>query len=178
MRRETLTVCTRSSHLPITEQLPSKRVDCKVYMCPRADRHFLINNKLHVSFLKFLCVLSLYFSQLSTFWEIEHLRIMGLLNDTPDSGLSSDQAALERAGKKQVLKVRLVLNTYCFRDINCCPERMELLGGARFCQYHFVYLGGYERSIFRCIHQWRSCVRCLWLHRLRAGHSDDRCFNG
>jgi hypothetical protein len=55
---------------------------------------------------------------------------------------------------------------------------MELLVGAGLLQRYSGYLGGYERSLLRCVHQWRPSVRCLWLHRLGAGHSDDRRFNG
>jgi hypothetical protein len=106
--------------------------------------------------------------------------MMDLFNQTnptaPD--LTSDQAALERAGKKQVLKVRLHLAICYFYAADHSAERMELLVGVGFLQRHPSYLGGYQRSIFCCVHQWRPCVRCLWLHHLCAGHTDDRCFNG
>lgn len=80
---------------------------------------------------------------------------MSLPNKTPPPTaapqLSSDQAALERAGKKQVLKVQL--RVVCFSEVaDCLLERMELLGRAGFLVRDFGYLGVYERSILRCIY--------------------------
>ena len=108
--------------------------------------------------------------------------MMSLFNksqtETAASGLTSDQAALERAGKKQVLKVQLRLDICYLQLADYHTERMELPGGAWLLQRDLGYLGGYERSIFCCLHQWRSGVRCLWLHRLRTGHCYDRRFHG
>jgi hypothetical protein len=105
---------------------------------------------------------------------------MGFFNQTPPAVAEpvSDQAALERAGKNQVLKVRLRLARSCFCISDCSAERMELLGGLGFLHRHASYLGGDQRSVFCGVHQWRPCVGCLWLHRLCAGHTDGRGFNG
>lgn len=94
------------------------------------------------------------------------------------AGVTSDQAALERAGKKQVLKVYLNLDTCHPHLADCCPERMELLGRAWVLERHLGYLGGYFSTLPSGVHQWRSCVRCLWLHCFRARHSDDRRLDG
>ena len=68
------------------------------------------------------------------------------------AGVTSDQAALERAGKKQVLKVNLNLDTCHPHLADCCAERMELLGGAWILDRDLVYLGGYERALRRSVH--------------------------
>lgn len=105
---------------------------------------------------------------------------MGLFNKTQGqaqvdvSGPTSDQAALERAGKKQVLKVQCRPDLCHLQLPNCYAERMELLGRTRLCDSYFGYLGGYECAILCRIHKWRSSVSRLWLHCLCAGHSGDR----
>ena len=107
---------------------------------------------------------------------------MGHLNslhtDTVAARLTSDQAALERAGKKEVLKVELHLCVSNSQFADYHIERMELLGCTRLLHRDLGDLGGYERAIRRCLHQRWPCFRDLWLHHLRAGHSRDRSFNG
>jgi hypothetical protein len=83
---------------------------------------------------------------------------MGFFNSTQGqtqvdaSDPSSDQAALERAGKKQVLKVRRRPDFCHFQLPNYYAERMELLGRTRLCDSYFGYLGGYECAILCRIH--------------------------
>jgi hypothetical protein len=68
------------------------------------------------------------------------------------SDLTSDQAALERAGKKQVLKVRRRPHFCHFQFPDYYAERMELLGRTRVFHCYAGYLGGYECSILCRIH--------------------------
>jgi hypothetical protein len=78
---------------------------------------------------------------------------MGLFNKTQGqaqvdaSEPSSDQAALERAGKKQVLKVRRRPDFCHFQLPDYYAERMELLGRTRVFDCYLGYLGGYECAI-------------------------------
>jgi hypothetical protein len=83
---------------------------------------------------------------------------MGVFNKTQGqthagaSELSSDQAALERAGKKQVLKVRRRPDFCHFQLPDYSAERMELLGRTRVFHCYFGYLGSYECAILCRVH--------------------------
>jgi hypothetical protein len=84
---------------------------------------------------------------------------MGLFNKTQGqtqvdvSEPSSDQAALARAGKKQVLKVRRRPEPSATSSfLTYFTERMELLGRTRVCDRYLGYLGGYECAILCRIH--------------------------
>jgi hypothetical protein len=118
----------------------------------------LINSKLPVAFLKSLSCFAQLLLLVGDF-ELERysntmvpfVRTQGQ-TQAGASELTSDQVALERAGKKQVLKVRRRPDFCHFQLPDYYVERMELLGRTRVFHCYVGHLGGYECSILCRIH--------------------------
>lgn len=92
---------------------------------------------------------------------------------------SSDAAALEAAGKKEVLKVNFVECPSLGKLVD--PqflERMELLGPAWDVGMYALHLGSNECLVRGCFPQWRSSFSRLWFHRVGAGDSLHRWLIG
>lgn len=92
---------------------------------------------------------------------------------------SSDAAALEAAGKKEVLKVNKLFDCVIAQLANVMSiARMEFLGSFGHVRMHSLHLGSNECAICRGIFEWRTCLGRVWVHCVRFGHTGNHHVDG